>query len=282
MNLDELRLEILINTASDEVGLWEIWQAVGRLRPGTAEQQKAEALDALTNLLDSGYIKAGEFGPPGWTWWDKRTGEIIIDIDRKWTILGHDPDLGDVAWFTSTPAGDAIVQGRPALRFSIEDLHQDIPKIKNRLERLLDIVGEFQIFVGPRILYQESEFPFVEFASQLFRWLAKEAYEHRDFSYTSVESDEIALVWFRHQIDGWTIGSPHQAYEETTFFTSGEVYAATERFIRTLKARLRAELNISIDRDLRVAASQGGARVSRGGITGWLARLFSTGLRAAS
>jgi hypothetical protein len=275
MDLDELRLEILINTASDEVGLWEVWHAVRRLRPTSVEQQKAEALVALSDLLDAGYIKAGQFGPQGWTWWDKSTSEIIDDIDQEWARLGREPNLGDVACFTSTSAGDLIVQSRPVLSFSIEDIHSDIPRIKNRLDRLLRIVGEFRIFVGPRILYQESEFPFVEFATQLFPWLSNDASEHRDFAYESVESEKTGLVWFRHQANGWNIGSAHQAYEEGTFFTSGEVFAASERYLRTLKARVRAELNTSIDRDLRVAATQAGPPVSTRGVTGWLARLLA-------
>jgi hypothetical protein len=275
MNLDELRLAILINTASDEVGLWEIWHAVRRLRPPPAEQQKAEALVALSDLLDGGYIRAGQFGPQGWTWWDKSTSEIIDDIDHEWAKLGREPNLGDVAWFTSTPAGDVIVRSRPPLRFSIEGIHSDTPRIKNRLDRLLRIVGTFQIVVGSRILYQEPEFPFVEFATQLFAWLSKDASQHRDFSYVSVESETAGLVSFRHQANGWRIGSTRQAYEESRFFTSGEVFAASERYVRTLKARVRAELNTSIERDLRVAASQAGSPVPTRGITGWLARLLT-------
>src|SRR5712691_9150890 len=245
MNLDELRVEILINTASDEVGLWEIWRAVRRLRPTPAEKQRAEVLAALTDLLDAGYIKAGQFGPSGWTWWDKSTGEIIKHVERGWTTLGRDPDLGDVAWFTCTPAGNGVVGERPVLMFLIENLHRDIPKIKSRIDRLLRIVGDFSIVVGRRILYRESEFPLVEFAVQLSRWwLTTGASEHQDFSYESVESEVLGLVWFRHQADGWRIGSAQQAYEELHYFTTGEISAASENYARTLRARVRAELHI--------------------------------------
>jgi|SRR5712691_510371 len=89
------------------------------------------------------------------------------------------------------------------ITFTINNLHQDVPRVKDKFDRLLRIVGDFSIRVDSRILYGESEFPFVEFATQLTKWLA--AGGHQDFSYDSVESDDPGLVWFRRSGEQWKV-----------------------------------------------------------------------------
>jgi hypothetical protein len=112
--LDDFRLDLLVRAAHDEVGLWEVWRVVQRHRRTDRDSQRAEALAALEDLLEAGYLKAGQFSrDEGWTWWEKPTDQIIRQLDQDWQALGRDPDLGDIAWFTSTPAGDQYLQGLP-------------------------------------------------------------------------------------------------------------------------------------------------------------------------
>jgi hypothetical protein len=116
VQLDELRLDLLRRASDDVVGLWEVWRVVKRLRTLPVEVQRREALCALKDLLDGGFIKAGQYSPSkGWVWWDIPTEEIITKIERDWQALAGEPGLGDVASFTSTPLGEKFVEGHPAL-----------------------------------------------------------------------------------------------------------------------------------------------------------------------
>jgi hypothetical protein len=135
------------------------------------------------------------------------------------------------------------------ITFTTNNLHKDVPRVRDKFDRLLRIVGDFSIRVDSRILYVESEFPFVEFATQLTKWLA--AGGQQDFSYDSVESDDPGLVWFRRSGEQWKVGSIHQTYEENGTFSFDEIRQAGQQFIDTLINRVSAELKINIEKDLR-------------------------------
>jgi hypothetical protein len=48
-------------------------------------------------------VKVGDLAiDKGFQPWAVSPEEAIETIQREWDKLGHDPDLGDIAWFTVT------------------------------------------------------------------------------------------------------------------------------------------------------------------------------------
>lgn len=119
MQLDELRLDLLREAATDVVGLWSVLSTVKALHPSTPENQKAETLAAIRDLLAAGYVEVGQYSPlGGWTWWDMPADEIVSKIEREWNALGQEPSLGDIAWLRSTQSGNRFVEDHPKIKGS--------------------------------------------------------------------------------------------------------------------------------------------------------------------
>jgi hypothetical protein len=96
------------------------------------------------------------------------------------------------------------------LRF--EQLHRERPVRRDRDEVLLGLVADFSITIGDRLLYREVDFPVVELAAGLLRWLDQRPKPGDDFEWESMETAEPGCVWIRSAGEGWRIGSIHQEY----------------------------------------------------------------------
>ena len=109
MSSDLVR-ELVAEARQDEVGLWLI---VHKLRNdyGLTDPValRAETLNLVRRLLESGEVVAGYYKPDGSGVgpWNIAIPEIVGRIDSEWDALGHEPDIGDIVIFVGNTGTDA-------------------------------------------------------------------------------------------------------------------------------------------------------------------------------
>jgi hypothetical protein len=88
----------------DHVGLWEVIRAVrfdlGSTNPA---QTRALTLQLVHRLLHERGVQVGRPAADGrhFVPWELPPAQAIPRIGHEWSALGHDPDIGEVAWFTT-------------------------------------------------------------------------------------------------------------------------------------------------------------------------------------
>jgi hypothetical protein len=100
-------LECLIEECHDDhVGLWRIVNAV-RLDLGSANaaQTRALALGLVRGLLQRPGMLVGHPAADGrhFVAWDLSPEQALRRIEEEWAALGREPNIGEVAWFTTAP-----------------------------------------------------------------------------------------------------------------------------------------------------------------------------------
>jgi len=93
--------QIIAECRDDYVGLWSI---VRRIRnAGMSENVKAieTTLALLTELLTQRRIIVGQFVDHEFREWKMNPEEVVVKIQREWTELGRDPNIGEIAWFVA-------------------------------------------------------------------------------------------------------------------------------------------------------------------------------------
>ncbi|MEW6248946.1 MAG: hypothetical protein AB1555_19925 [Nitrospirota bacterium] len=71
---------------------------------------REKVLQILRDLLEAGLIEAGCPTEDGkWESWSLSPADTMNRIQAEWEALGHEPGLGDVAWFISTMEGDRVL-----------------------------------------------------------------------------------------------------------------------------------------------------------------------------
>lgn len=98
-------LESLVEECrEDHIGLWRIINAV-RFDLGSANpaQTRALTLQLVHRLLHERGIQAGHPAADGrhFVPWKLPPDQAVRRIEQEWSALGHDPDIGEVAWLTS-------------------------------------------------------------------------------------------------------------------------------------------------------------------------------------
>ena len=101
--LDECRI--------DYVGLWFPLVMLQNAHLADETTGMRATLDMLGPLLASRQISVGQFTrePPGsdppfiFHIWEMSAEDVIAKIEREWVALGHEPQLGEVAWFVDGP-----------------------------------------------------------------------------------------------------------------------------------------------------------------------------------
>jgi hypothetical protein len=90
----------------DHIGLWRIVNAV-RVDLGARDPSVVRelTLGLVRSLLQEPGMQVGHPAPDGrhFVSWGLSPEEAVSRIDQAWSALGRDPDIGEVAWFTSAP-----------------------------------------------------------------------------------------------------------------------------------------------------------------------------------
>ena len=106
MTPDEVLESLVEECHQDHVGLWEIVNAV-QFDLGSKEptETRALTLQLVRSLLHNPGIQVGHPAPDGRNFisWDLPPDEALRRIEQEWSALGREPNIGEVAWFTSAP-----------------------------------------------------------------------------------------------------------------------------------------------------------------------------------
>ena len=104
VTLEQLTTDLLDEAREDYVGVWVvIWHLRERMGVAGPEERRQLAMTILSQLLHRKLIIAGMPNSDGeFEQWEGSPDLIIERIAHEWSQLGHEPNLGEVAWFTST------------------------------------------------------------------------------------------------------------------------------------------------------------------------------------
>ena len=88
----------------DHVDLWEIVNAV-RFDLGVTHpaEIRETTLRLVGSMLHERGIQVGHPAPDGRRFeaWSLSPEQALSQLEREWSALGREPDIGEVAWFTS-------------------------------------------------------------------------------------------------------------------------------------------------------------------------------------
>jgi hypothetical protein len=88
----------------DHVGLWEIVNAVQFDLGSTNPSETRElTLRLVRRLLHERGMQVGHPAPDGrhFIAWDLPADQAVSRIEKEWSALGREPNIGELAWFTS-------------------------------------------------------------------------------------------------------------------------------------------------------------------------------------
>ncbi len=100
--------DFLAYCVDDWTGLWLLVKWIKPLHSSTdADKIRAHALEIIRDLLEAGYIMAGDvdFGSGKFTQWNLTVDKIIGRIEQEWIVLGRDPTMWEIVCFVSTTEG---------------------------------------------------------------------------------------------------------------------------------------------------------------------------------
>ncbi|HEV3102797.1 MAG TPA: hypothetical protein VG426_10740 [Candidatus Dormibacteraeota bacterium] len=125
------------------------------------------------------------------------------------------------------------------------NLHLDRKEIESWHDAVLGIVADFRITVDDIDIYHEVEFPVLELAYQMHRWLVCGIAHGEDLEYESMESETSPLIWFRRDGGKWSIGAVHQMHPSGVV-ERRDLESAAQEFITGLDKSVRTLFGLSL------------------------------------
>src|SRR5688572_11632044 len=96
------------------------------------------------------------------------------------------------------------------MKFDFANIQID-REVRDHVDAIVGIAGDFSIRVGGEEIYREQEFCLAEFAFALANWIVAAFGLGPNFAYTSVESEVEGLVKFTLLPSGrWRVSAAHQ------------------------------------------------------------------------
>ncbi len=100
-DIEEVADSIGRECAEDYVGLWTIpWRFRELLKVGNEAERREMSLQVVRLLLANRAIGVGQFHNEVFHFWNDTTDHSFQRIAREWQQLGHEPDIGEICWFT--------------------------------------------------------------------------------------------------------------------------------------------------------------------------------------
>ena len=103
---------------------------------------------------------------------------------------------------------------------------------------LVSVEADFQVFDGPRVVYEEPRFPVLELARSLQQWIARR--DDHDFVFESLSFEEIGVVTITHEDGGWVLQSSFTPSVRTTALAWVKMASAVRLFVSKVRADVRS------------------------------------------
>jgi hypothetical protein len=106
--LEQLSEELVTEACRDEVGLWLVVRAVrDDLLVQAPADVKTTSLEVVRRMLESRRVEAGYYNPDGSgvVRWNAPISSVLSRIADEWTLLGREPDIGEVVIFVGAEVG---------------------------------------------------------------------------------------------------------------------------------------------------------------------------------
>ena len=103
MTPDDVLQSLAEECHTDHVGLWEIVDAVRHDLGSTNDlETRTLTLRLVRGLLSKQGMQVGHPAPDGrhFVCWDLPADQAVRRIEKEWSALGHEPNIGEIAWFT--------------------------------------------------------------------------------------------------------------------------------------------------------------------------------------
>jgi hypothetical protein len=102
-SIEEILNEIHRECFEDYVGLWTIpWHFREIYGINDEVVRRIESFKVLERLLEFPDIGVGQFNESGsFDFWNLPVSEVLKKLASEWDGLGHEPNIGDIAWFTA-------------------------------------------------------------------------------------------------------------------------------------------------------------------------------------
>jgi hypothetical protein len=104
MTADDVLESLVEECHEDHVGLWRVVNAV-RFDLGSTNPPETRELTLrlVRRLLQERGMQVGHPAPDGrhFVSWGVSPDQAVSRIEHEWAALGRDPNIGEVAWFTS-------------------------------------------------------------------------------------------------------------------------------------------------------------------------------------
>jgi len=105
---DDVLLDLLSEGIETDLGLWEFfWMAEERFSASSPTESSRIALSILRELLQQGLIEAGDMDTSSHAFqaWNLAPEGALRRIEEALRFIDRPPRSGEIAWFTTTPAG---------------------------------------------------------------------------------------------------------------------------------------------------------------------------------
>jgi hypothetical protein len=106
MTPEDVLKSLVEECREDHVGLWRIVNAVRYDLGATGSQDvRAMTLRLVHSLLHERGMQIGHPAADGRHFipWGLPPDQALSRIEQEWVALGREPDIGELAWFTSAP-----------------------------------------------------------------------------------------------------------------------------------------------------------------------------------
>ena len=99
-------------------------------------------------------------------------------------------------------------------------------------QALLWIEADFSVELAEGLLLSEPNWCIVELANSIAVWLRNASENGPEFTYTSMDYEQMNLLWFRQRTNGtWHVGSAWQNFECTTPIPFSELQEAARQYV---------------------------------------------------
>lgn len=98
-NFDTMLAEFRRGAARDYIGLWEVIKDIKRNIQPEPGNLKSVTLEFVATMMSSGFVAGRSRGRKFEQWRDQRIEKVIERIDREWSALGREPNIGHIVSF---------------------------------------------------------------------------------------------------------------------------------------------------------------------------------------